>query len=267
MTDHPIVDSHFHVYAKDLPLVAERRHTPERDVTMEEFESVSRPAGITHAVLVAPSFLGTDNSYLLGELRRAPDRLRGVVIVDPTFQRTALEAMAALGVVGMRLNLFRKDALPPFAEPEWRRLFGFVAALDWHIEIYAESAKLDRLLPTLLDLGCDIVIDHFGSPAAELGLDDPGFRRVLRAVEAGRTWVKLSAPYRLRGADPSPYAKALLAAGGSERLVWGSDWPWVSFDEGRDYAGQLDQLGAWIPDLKQQREVLERTPMQLFRFT
>jgi len=47
----------------------------------------------------------------------------------------------------------------------------------------------------------------------------------LRALDAGRAWVKVSAPYRLFGADPLPYLRALLEAGGPERLVWGSDWP------------------------------------------
>jgi predicted TIM-barrel fold metal-dependent hydrolase len=260
-----VVDSHFHVYTKDLPLATERRHTPERDATLDAFDAVSRPEGVTHAVIVAPSFLGTDNSYLLGVLRKHPDRLRGVVTVDPGFSRTDLVAMDRVGVVGIRHNLFRKTALPDFGVPDWRRLHERVAELGWHIELYAEAEKLDRLLPLLLETPCNIVIAHFGSPSRDLGLDDPGFRRTLDALEAGRAYVKLSAPYRLFGADPVPYARALLAAGGPERLVWGSDWPWVSFEAGRSYRGELDGLGFCIPDPRQREVILSTTPLRLYR--
>ena len=61
--------------------------------------------GLSHGVLVQPSFLGTDNRYLLEALRGCPQRLRGVVMLEPTVSDAELQAMDALGVCGMRLNL------------------------------------------------------------------------------------------------------------------------------------------------------------------
>ncbi|MCZ6343807.1 amidohydrolase family protein, partial [Escherichia coli] len=75
--------------------------------------------GLSHGVLVQPSFLGTDNRYLLDALQQAPERLRGVVVVARDIPRNALQAMARVGVVGVRLNLVGR-ALPDFAEHGWK---------------------------------------------------------------------------------------------------------------------------------------------------
>ena len=60
--------------------------------------------GISHGVLTAPSFYGTDDTLLLDALDRAAGRLRGTVIVAPDIDRAALEAMGERGAVGIRLN-------------------------------------------------------------------------------------------------------------------------------------------------------------------
>ena len=81
------IDSHAHVFRRDLPLVKGYRHAPQRDALLPELLGLFDAHGITHGVLTAPSFLGTDNSFLLAALRAAPDRLRGTVIVDDAIAR------------------------------------------------------------------------------------------------------------------------------------------------------------------------------------
>ncbi len=260
------VDSHAHVFARDLPLAPDRRYTPARDAPLAVYLDLLDRHGITHGVLTAPSFLGTDNSYLLEALRRAPERLRGTVIVDPATGAGVLEDMARLGAVGIRLNLYGRERLPDLRSPAYRALLARVVDLDWHVEIYAEGPKLELLLPQILEAGARAVVDHFGSPDPRHGVGCAGFRTVLRAVEAGRTWVKLSAPYRLGGADPARYAATLLAAGGPERLVWGSDWPWTQHDAGLTYARTVEWLAAWVPDEAQRRQILGETAYRLFGF-
>ena len=56
-------------------------------------------------------------------------------------QRAALGILAA-GVVGMRLNWLRRDFLHDVAANDYRRLFARIGALNWHVEIYLEGAKL-----------------------------------------------------------------------------------------------------------------------------
>ena len=261
-----LVDCHAHVFRRDLPLVRGHRHAPQRDALLPELLGLFDAHGITHGVLTAPSFLGTDNSYLLAALAQAPARLRGTVIVDEKTGRNTLEEMARLGVVGIRFNMLRRAHLPDLRSVTWRRVLECAAALGWHAEIYIEGPRLTALLAPALECGIKAVVDHFGSPDPQLKLDCPGFRALLDAVSAGRTWVKLSAPYRLGGAPAGTYAQALLKAGGAERLVWASDWPWTQNDEGMTYRRALDWLSVWVPDAAARATILGATPRELFDF-
>lgn len=260
------VDSHAHVFRRDLPLTPGHRHAPQHDALLPELLGLFDAHGITHGVLTAPSFLGTDNSYLLSALRSAGDRLRGTVIVDSDTGRAELQDLNHFGVVGIRFNMLRRADLPDLRSVAWRRVLESAAALDWHAEIYVEGPRLPALLAPALESGIKVVVDHFGSPDPQLRLDCPGFRALLDAVNSRRTWVKLSAPYRLGVSNPQPYVDALLAAGGPGRLLWASDWPWTHNSEGMTYRRTLDWLSAWVPDAAIRATILGATPRELFRF-
>jgi len=260
------VDCHAHVFDPSLPLARDRRYTPGRPARLDEYLGLLDANGIAHGVLTAPSFLGTDNRQLLGALERADGRLRGTVIVEPTIGRDELERMAAAGVVGIRLNLFERSRLPVLATSDYRRLLGHVRDLDWHVEIYAESPKLVHLLPPLGAARVRIVVDHFGTPVSEAGMECPGFVALLEALAEGRTWVKLSAPFRVPKVDLHACAAALLKAGGETRLVWGSDWPWVRYGKGLTYERLLAALAEHVPDTAIRARVLGANALELFHF-
>src|SRR6185295_9377187 len=129
-----------------------------------------------------------------------------------------------------------------------------------------EGAKLASVLPVIRSQGVKVVVDHFGSPDPGKRLACPGFQEVLRGVRSGDTFVKLSAPYRLGGANPQPYVDALLEAGGPKQLVWATDWPFVGFEEAIAYPQCVEWIEAWIPDAAARRIVTAETPAKLFRF-
>jgi predicted TIM-barrel fold metal-dependent hydrolase len=260
------VDGHAHVMRRDAPLAPDRHSAPKRDCTVEEYLAVLDAHGISHGVLTAPSFYGTDNSLLLDALDRAAGRLRGTVIVAPDVARSALEAMAERGAVGIRLNWFRRGSLPDPAAADYRRLFATVRDLGWHVEIYVEGPLLADALPRIRESGARVVVDHFGSPDPVRGIACEGFQRVLEGVRAGDTWVKLSASYRQGGVDCRRYVDALLDAGGPQQLVWASDWPFVSHEDRVTYDGCVNDLERWVPDARTRRVILAETPVKLFGF-
>jgi predicted TIM-barrel fold metal-dependent hydrolase len=260
------VDSHAHVLRRDAPLAPDRHSAPKRDCTIEEYLSVLDAHGISHGVLTAPSFYGTDNGLLLDALDRAAGRLRGTVIVAPDVDRETLTAMGKHGVVGVRLNWVRRPSLPDVASADYRRLFATLRELGWHVEIYLEGALLASVLPKIRESGVHVVVDHFGNPDPARSIACAGFRELLSAVRAGDTWVKLSAPYRLGGADPHRYVDALLDAGGPQQLVWASDWPFVSHEDDITYRQCVDWLVQWLPDAATRRVILADTPLELFGF-
>jgi len=260
------VDCHAHVMRRDLPLASERHSAPKRDVSVEEYIGVLDAHGVSHGVLTAPSFYGTDNSLLIAALDAFPARLRGTVIVSPDIDEQTLATMASHGVVGIRLNWVRRATLPDVTSPDYRRLLTDVRDLGWHVEVFLEGPKLAAVLPPLRASGVKVVIDHFAAPDPTQGVADAGFRETLKGTAAGDTWVKLSAPYRLGGVDPQRYVDALLNAGGPGQLVWASDWPFVSHEGDVSYVQCVRWLETWIEDEAARHTVLVDTPATLFGF-
>ncbi|MBI0331136.1 amidohydrolase family protein [Burkholderia plantarii] len=265
------IDSHAHLFLSRLPLAAQRRHAPDYDATLDAYVAHLSAHGLSQGVLVQPSFLGTDNSWLAGVARRYPRRFRGVVVVDPRADEATLDALAASGIVGARLNLIGLP-LPDLRDGPWPAFLARINALGWHLELHREAADLPVLLEALLAQRCTVVVDHFGRPDPAAGACDAGFRYLLAQADGGRVWVKLSAAYRSAGGPGDGEALArvlasqLLAAFGTERLVWGSDWPHTQHRHLVDYAVAAHALRRWVPDDAQRRAILTTSARELFRF-
>ncbi|KAK8118273.1 4-sulfomuconolactone hydrolase [Apiospora kogelbergensis] len=202
----------------------------------------------------APSIYGHDNACTLSALRAlgGPDRARAVVAFDPA--ATPPETLAAwhrLGVRGVRLNLQSGGAAPPARaalEAALRAHAAAVRPLGWVLQIYASLPTIAQLEPLLADgaaqLGVRVCIDHMGHPdlAASRAFaqsGDPyalaGFASLVRLLEGGNAWVKLSAAYRFSAApdgfsDAAPVAKELLRVAGRSRVVFATDWPHTRFE-------------------------------------
>ena len=98
-----------------------------------------------------------------------------------------------------------------------------------------------------------------------------GFQALLRLMEDGRCWVKLTGPYRISSGD-LPYpgvtrtAKTLINCA-PDRIVWGSDWPHVMVTKPMPNDGDLcDLLADWIPDADIRKKILVDNPARLYGF-
>ncbi|OPA84489.1 hypothetical protein BFW87_28710 [Pseudomonas fluorescens] len=265
------IDGHAHVFSQALTLAGERRYTPGYDATLADYLQHLHTSGLSHGVLVQPSFLGTDNSYLLAALTQAPEQLRGVVVVERQVSVDTLQAMARLGVVGVRLNLVGQP-LPDFTEPGWRVFFQRIAELGWHVELHRDIDDLPQLVRQLMAFDVKLVIDHFGRPDARRGVDQPAFAELLTLGASGQVWLKVSGIYRLGGTPAQNLAFArqampLLAQSfGPERLVWGSDWPHTQHETRIDYASVVLQRQALRLSAQTEQALLIDTPSRLFGF-
>jgi predicted TIM-barrel fold metal-dependent hydrolase len=188
------VDVHFHVFpaagaqAPANPASASAvRYRPAYGATLDTWSQSGAGHGVTHGVVVQPSFLGTDNGALLAALATMPGRLRGIAVVAPSTSCASMHALDALGVRGIRLNLVGRDHRLSGAE---RGLVERADSVGWQVEVHVERGRLPEVLAQLQDART-VVVDHFGKPD---GVDDTA---TWAAVErdAGRLHVKLSAPY------------------------------------------------------------------------
>lgn len=204
-----------------------------------------RRAGIPRAVLAASSLHADGNGYAVAVTQQDPS-IRTTVIVGPDVSADYLAALDRSGACGIRLQLRNKE-LPDLQSRPYRQLLRQVADLGWHVQLHDDARRLPPLIEAIETSGAPLVIDHFGRPGPD-GHSDPGFRAVLAAIRRGRTWVKISAAYRLAvPAQDQTLARAMLDVRGPDRLLWGSDWPFVGFEKQMTYAKALDAFARAVP--------------------
>ena len=93
------IDAHVHVFTTDMPLIDNPRHAPAYSFTHEQLIATMDANGVERAVIAAASPWGDYNDYTLAAVRTHRKRLRGTVILKPTVDRFALEAMGRDGIV------------------------------------------------------------------------------------------------------------------------------------------------------------------------
>lgn len=262
-------DTHAHVVAADevaYPLVANRSYTPV-PTPEDDYLAMLDGTGMDRGVLVQISVYGTDNRYMLEVLRRNPDRLRGVAVVEPEVSERELSSMHEAGVRGLRLNVLYGGGVGLDAA---HTLAAKIADMGWHLQLLLDARQLPELMPRLTTLRVPIVVDHMGHMPVSLGTEHPGFQALRHLLREYGWWTKLSGAYRISEApapydDVTPWAQALVEAA-PERVVWGSDWPHVAVKPMPD-AGELrNLLSSWIPDAGLRHRILVDNPARLYDF-
>jgi predicted TIM-barrel fold metal-dependent hydrolase len=259
----PLVDTHAHIYHAGMPLSASAWKVPAGEARCEDYLATLDRGGAHFGVIAAASIFEDYNDYMIEAVRRHR-RLRTTVIVSPEIGPDALRAMRDDGVVGVRLQFRSTPDLPDLSGFAYRKLFRRLADLDMHVQLHDEGARLPDSIRQIEPSGVKIVVDHFGRPDLARGPAGEAFVALLRAVERGRIWVKLSAAFRMRPREAlRPFAERLLAAGGPDRLFWGSDWPFVAHEGETSYAAAVDDYLALVPD-PATRAAIDRAALKFY---
>ena len=251
----PVVDAHAHIFTRGMPHAAEAWTRPDYDFTAEQFLATLDEQGVAFGVIAAATVFGTYNEYTLEALRRHRSRLRATVIVPLDTDKATLARMADCGVVGVRLGYRRRTRLPDLSDESHQRLFKYLAELGLHVELLAHGADLPALLPPIEASGVTLVIDHLADPDRRLGLESPGFIAALHSLDSGRTFVKISATLRVDREVAKACARRLLAVGGTDRIFWGSDAPFIGPEHRPPYVEVLRLFEELVPDPRQRHEI------------
>ncbi len=261
LIEAPLVDAHVHVFSKDVPLVPDPRHSPDYEFTAEQLDAQLAAHGVKFAVIAAASPWGDCNDYVIQSLRTRP-RWRGTVILEPTVDRYLLEQMGRDGVIGVRLPFISMKELPDLDSWAWRKFLYRLRDMNWHVHLHLDGPRLPQVLPLLEKSGVTLVLDHIGRPDPVLGVESEGFKAMVRSVQGGRTWVKLSGAYRL-GPQAGEQAQALCEQVGYDRMVWASDCPFVGV-ESTTYQSTIDWLVNTVPDAGLRRRICADNPLELY---
>lgn len=271
-------DCHFHVFgpAEHYPHGTGLRYAPPL-APLEDFLALSKKLGLERFVFVQPSAYGRDNRCMLDAMREVGLRkCRGIVDIDENAPDAEFSRLDALGVRGVRINV---PPVKPYEagfaaklQPRIERLRARCAELGWQLDFLTPGWLTAELMPTLKGLNVDFTVAHFGLFPAKDGVKQPGFRRFLDLLREGdkRCWAKLTGVYRVsvaKGfADVAPMARALIEAA-PDRVIWGSDYPHLSFAETVGSVALWNLLGKWAPDEATRKRILVDNPRRLFNFS
>lgn len=269
--DFPVADCHFHIVDPvgfPLPEGAGYKPSPEETGTAQDFAECMNDHGVTHGVAVQLSGYGFDNSAMLDAMIRSKKRIKGVAVVDIKISDEEMTQLDDAGMIGIRFNLVDFDA-DSLEQPGACRLLERMKEIGWFAEVQCKACEFPKLLPLFRQTGVKVLFDHLGRPDPRLGVEEPGFKKILSLADTGRAFVKLSGAFRESHepypyADLDPFVENLVKAYTPENLVWGSDWPFLDLRVRPSYQETLSCLGRWIPDENQQRVVLWNTPARLF---
>ncbi len=258
-----------HIYEAKFRIAPTAIATPP-EAPVSAYLAVRQRLGIARTVVVQPSAYGTDNTCTLMAMAAMGPSARGIAVVDSTASDGELARLTEAGIRGIRFLMLKGGALP------WEILDTMAArvmAFGWHVQLQMDGRLLPEREATLRRLPGTLVIDHVGKFLEPVPSDHPSFRCLLRLVESGRVWVKLSAPYEVSRSGPPFYddvgalAKVLVKAA-PERMVWATNWPHPSAPKNTtpDDAQLLDVLLDWAPDEGVRRRILVENPAILYGF-
>lgn len=263
-------DCHAHIFGPNshYPFTPDRTYTPP-EASIAQYFHMLDTLGLERGVIVQPSVYGRDNRCTLDAVRRHPDRLRAVVVVDESISEEELQKMHDDGARGVRLNLLFRSGVEV---SDVRRIAEKIAPLGWHLQMLIDVSEFADISETLGTLPVETVFDHLGHMPTSAGVNHRGFREMLSLVADGKSWVKLSGSYRITGQNETPYtdiapfAREIIRAN-PERVLWASDWPhpYINVDMPNDGA-LLNMLDDWAPDAATRNQILARNPARLYGF-
>jgi len=262
-------DCHMHIYDSRFPVAPNAKFRPA-DATIDDYRLLQKRIGTTRNVVVTPSTYGTDNSCTLDAIARLGATARGVAVVDASVTDAELKRLDRLGMRAIRFNLVVTGATTlDMVEPLSKR----VNDLGWHVEIQLPGDEIAGNADLLQRLPSPIVLDHMGRIPEPAGVDHPAFGLILKFIDRGRTWVKLSSAYQDSKSGPPAYgdvskvARAYVHAA-PERMIWGSDWPHPTerADAKPDDAVLFDLMADWAPEDAVRNRILVDNPATLYRF-
>jgi predicted TIM-barrel fold metal-dependent hydrolase len=263
----PRIDAHMHLFAPQgdrFRRGVNDLYPPERSALVGEYLETMDSNGIDHSVIVS---LDEHDDYTREVVMAFPERFSAVAVMDlshPEPVEDFRSRIATMPLVGYRIwELGVVDA--PVTE---LRYFGLLKEMSergvaaWFYSSLEQLAVLPRVLEELPNL--QVVLNHLGFCQSGIGTDEWGRPRIsvdvppasLQLVRALADFptvaVHFSGHYAFSNA-PYPYmdlaevSTELFDAFGADRLLWGSDWPWIIEHPG--YSAVVGMVEQHLPNL------------------
>lgn len=278
-----IIDSHLHVWASSDEVVTKFPYFQDPPENLKDRASTlnllqeMEAAGVDGALIVQPINHKFDHSYVSHAIQKYPERFKGMILFDPNMGEaeafSQLEDLKKKGFVGVRFNPY---LWPKLDENKWSPMSEGVG-----LDVYKKCGALDMPVGIMCFQGLDLhyddivalltaspdttlILDHFGFTAID---NDASFDQLLSLARYPNVYVKISALFRLN--DTSPFEEVrrkrflpLLSAFGANRLMYGSDFPFV-LEQPNGYR-IVDLVSSWIQGENERNAIMGGTAEDLF---
>jgi L-fuconolactonase len=253
--DFPIVDTHVHLWdiarlsypwLAGLPAI-------NRTLLLSDYDAACRPYTIGRVVFVQceadPSQYRQETEWV-SRLASEDPRIGAIVSWAPVSKgeaaRLELEYLAGNPLVKAVREIIQFQADAAWClRPEMVRGVQMLAEFDLRFELclkgaeqMASAIELVRRCPQVR-----FVLDHIGKPMIAKGETQPWASQLRQLAAMDNAWCKLSGLVveadheRWTADDLRPYLDHVVACFGTDRVMWGGDWPVVLL------AAQLSQ---WV---------------------
>uniref|UniRef100_A0A7S1Z3V0 Amidohydrolase-related domain-containing protein n=1 Tax=Trieres chinensis TaxID=1514140 RepID=A0A7S1Z3V0_TRICV len=284
-----VIDSHLHVWASSSEAAKSYPYAEGQDpppslidrASTSELLKIMDDAGVDGALIVQPINHKYDHSYVTDAVRAHPDRLKGMLLHDPALPPeravSRLEELTLDGYVGVRFN--------PYLWPEGAKMSEEGGC---GLAVYKRCGELKMPVGVMCFKGLELhyddivrliesspdtalILDHLGFT----GLDERGdaaFEQLLSLAKYPNVVVKVSALFRVAGPGSDPYPHngvrtrrfvPLLEAFGADRLMFGTDFPYVLEQEG-SYGGATGTVSSWATTESERASLMGGTAERLF---
>src|SRR5438067_10185731 len=217
-------DTHMHFYDEKIP-GAPGTFLPGH-FTVKEYREMQKQLGLERVIVVQPNAYADDNQVTADAIGTIGKNAKGVAVVKPGVKDDELDRLTKAGICAIRIMTLHGGTLGFDVMDE---LMARVHPFGWHANIQLDGRELPKYEAQIKRLPGKFVIDHTGKFLEPVSPEHEAFRSLLRLVDTGRCWVKLSAPYETSKTGAPKYedvgrrAKARVKHAPS-RLLGPSDW-------------------------------------------
>ncbi|KAL1565331.1 4-sulfomuconolactone hydrolase-like [Salvia divinorum] len=258
-----IIDSHLHVWASPQQAAEKYPYFPGQEPTLpghaEFLLECMEQAGVDSALIVQPINHKFDHSYVTSVLKKYPSKFFGCCLANPAEDGTGVKQMESLisedGYRAVRFNPYLWPSGQLMTNEVGKAMFakagklgapvGFMCmkGLDLHL---SEIEELCTEFPSTV-----VLLDHlaFCKPPKNYE-EEQVFSKLLNLSRFPQVYVKLSALFRVSRC-PYPYedlsdiVTKVVSSYGANRIMWGSDFPYVvpecGYKEAKEAVWQLLQ--------------------------
>ena len=267
-------DCHSHIFGPldNFPLI----HPPVYPLPEAPYEThvrFTRGLGVDRSILVQPAPYGENPAAILNAISRSDNAVRGIAVASSSISDEKLFAWKRAGIEGLRFTQMKTPAGSPYIGSvpfEDLEKFGpRLARLGLHAELWGGMQDLVNWIPRLESLNIPLVLNHLGMPSVAEGTNHRVFKKFMKLASTNNVWIKLSL-CRVGSAKENyenarPFHDAYINAI-PDRLLWGSDWPYIRKEPAPDAGKLLDVFCDWTRDDHLISTILAQNPATLYNF-